>query len=434
MRSILSTARRLRLWFARMLGDPAGSTVVIIALALSAIIGFAGLGTETASWYLTKRSMQGAADTAAATAAAELAASSSATITQMRSAARSVASRYGFVNDTASTTVTVNNPPASGTYAACPSGSGFAGTNCYVEVIISQPQTALLSAGFMSSGPTISARAVALANTGATDPGCVISLSTQTGVDISVSGNAQMNFAGCALYDNASGSNALSVTGNGASITAKAAYVVGGVSGGSQVTTTDAVFTGVNPVGDPYASVPTPSYTSGHCDQGDFNGNGHPYKLNGGQTATLPPASFSGSVYVFCAGVDLTSNNATLTLRPGFVYVVDQGTLQVGGNSTLTQCGTTYTGPPVGPVYLPCTVGSVTQSGGITFFLTNHTGGNPATVSIPSNSTTNLTAPNTGTYSGLAFFQDRVACSSTCTSSLDGGANLDRKSTRLNSS
>src|SRR2546425_1482833 len=326
MRSILSPARPLRL-IRGMLGDPAGSTAVIIALALSAIVGFAGLGTETASWYLTKRSMQGAADTAAATAAAELAASSSATITQMRSSARSVASRYGFVNDTASTTVTVNHPPASGTYTACASGSGFAGTDCYVEVIISQPQTALLSAVFLSSGPTITARAVALANTGATDPGCVISLSTQTGVDISVSGNAAMNFANCALYDNASGSNALSVTGTGASITAKAAYVVGGVSGGSHVTTTDGTFTGVNPLADPYASVPTPSYTSGHCDQGDFNGSGHAYKLNGGQTVTLPPASFTGSTYVFCSGIDLTSNNAVLTLRPGFVYVVDQGTL-----------------------------------------------------------------------------------------------------------
>ncbi len=357
--------------------------------------------------------------------AAELAASSAATSTQMTSAARSVASRYGFVNGTASTTVTVNNPPASGTYAACASGSGFAGTNCYVEVIISQPQTALLSAVFLSSGPTITARAVALANTGATDPGCVISLSTQTGVDISVSGNAAMNFSGCALYDNASGANALTVSGNGASITAKAAYVVGGVSGGSQVTTTDGIFTGVNPVADPYASVPTPSYTSGHCDQGDFNGNGHPYKLNGGQIVTLPPATFSGSTYVFCSGIDMTSNNASLTLRPGFVYVIDQGTLQVGGNSTLTECGTTYVGPPAGPVYLPCTVGPVTQSGGVTIFLTNHTGGNPATVSIPSNSNTNLTAPNTGSTAGIAFFQDRVACSSTCTSTLDGGANFN---------
>src|SRR5438270_9837836 len=133
----------------RVLHDRSGAAAIILAIALSAIVGFAGLGTETASWYFIKRSMQGAADSAAATAAAELAASSSTTSTQMTSAARSVSSRFGFVNGTGSTTVTVNNPPASGGY-----------DNSYVEVIISQPQTPLLAAVFMSTGPTITSRAV----------------------------------------------------------------------------------------------------------------------------------------------------------------------------------------------------------------------------------------------------------------------------------
>ena len=126
MRSIFSTPHRLRLCFARLLGDRAGATVVIIALALSAIVGFAGLGTETASWYFIKRSMQGAADSAAATAAAELATNSSTTSSQMTSAARSIASTFGFVNGTGSTTVTVNNPPASGGYDSTLSRSSSA--------------------------------------------------------------------------------------------------------------------------------------------------------------------------------------------------------------------------------------------------------------------------------------------------------------------
>src|SRR5438105_15941104 len=184
MRSILSIPRRPLRLIRSVLGDPAGSTAVIIALALSAIVGFAGLGTETASWYLIKRSMQGAADTAAATAAAELAASSAATSTQMTSVARSVASRYGFVNGTSSTTVTVNNPPASGGY-----------DNSYVEVIISQPQTPLLSAVFMSSGPTITSRAVAHANKQAGDTGCVLALSGANVVDVSLNGGGSLNFS-----------------------------------------------------------------------------------------------------------------------------------------------------------------------------------------------------------------------------------------------
>jgi hypothetical protein len=84
----------------------------------------------------------------------------------MTSAAKSIAT-YGFVDGTASTTVAVNNPPATTTgLANC--SSPFAGFNCYVEVIVTQPQTPLLSGIFLSSGPTIEARAVALANTTAT--------------------------------------------------------------------------------------------------------------------------------------------------------------------------------------------------------------------------------------------------------------------------
>src|SRR6266536_5780836 len=61
--------------FARLVGDHAGATVVMLALSLSALAGAAGLGTEAASWYLTKRTMQGAADAAASAAALALASS-----------------------------------------------------------------------------------------------------------------------------------------------------------------------------------------------------------------------------------------------------------------------------------------------------------------------------------------------------------------------
>jgi hypothetical protein len=55
----------------RLARDRRGTVAVILALALFAIVGFAGLGTEVASWYYTKRAMQGAADSAASSAAAK---------------------------------------------------------------------------------------------------------------------------------------------------------------------------------------------------------------------------------------------------------------------------------------------------------------------------------------------------------------------------
>jgi hypothetical protein len=103
-------------------------------------------------------------------------------------------------------------------------------------------------------------------------------------------------------------------------------------------------YTGVNPIADPYGTVATPSYSSSQCDQGQLNGN-NGYKLsgngNGNTSATLPPNNFSGSVYVFCNGIDLTSANVSLTLRSGFTYVINKGSLAVGGNAQLTVNGAT---------------------------------------------------------------------------------------------
>src|SRR5947199_9229143 len=101
-----------------LLGDRAGATAIALALSLSGIVGVAGLGTEAASWYLTKRTMQGAADAAASTAAAALAAGVPSP--NFAPAAKSIAATYDFVDGSPGTTVTVNYPPLSGSYQSSP--------------------------------------------------------------------------------------------------------------------------------------------------------------------------------------------------------------------------------------------------------------------------------------------------------------------------
>jgi Flp pilus assembly protein TadG len=407
MRSILSTPRRLRLCFARLLGDRAGATAVIIALALSAIVGFAGLGTETASWYFIKRSMQGAADSAAATAAAELAASSSTTSDQMTHAARSVASRFGFANGTGSTTVTVNNPPASGGY-----------DSTYVEVVISQPQTALLSAVFLSSGPTITSRAVAHANKQATDDGCVVALSQQAGaIDVSTSGGPNLTFNSCAMYDNSPGSGALTMSGS-STINAAAAYIVGGISG-TGLTTTDGTYTGVNPLTDPYLNRSIPSYSvdlhSGHgCDQ---KNKVHVTSSNG--PMTFQPTTAGGN-YIFCNDLVVDAGQ-TINMCPG-IYILDTGTLQMAGNSTLN-------GPPTANIATLCPGDT---SGGVTIIFDNSSGGSPGVANISSSGANiNVIAPTSGSTAGLGFFQARLTCTGTgnnnngCMSTFTGASSLN---------
>src|SRR5256885_10680231 len=113
----------------RLLRTRSGATAVAVAFALAAVLGFAGLGTEAASWYYTKRNMQSAADAAAASAGANLAMTlqrgGSVSSSQFTTDAQSIAAKYGFVNGSNSTTVTAEYPPLSGTYS---------GNNTYLAV------------------------------------------------------------------------------------------------------------------------------------------------------------------------------------------------------------------------------------------------------------------------------------------------------------
>jgi len=99
----------------RFVRDRRGAAAVMLAIALSGIIGFAGLGSEVAAWYFTTRAMQGAADAAAESAAAELAAGtvsgSSVSSDQLTHTGRAVSATFNFSNGVSSTTVTVNHPP-----------------------------------------------------------------------------------------------------------------------------------------------------------------------------------------------------------------------------------------------------------------------------------------------------------------------------------
>src|ERR1043166_4963246 len=129
MGDILSGTRHPVAPVSGLLRDRSGATAVAVAFALTAVLGFAGLGTEAASWYYTKRNMQGAADAAAATAGANLAITlqrgGSASASQFTTDAQSVAAKYGFVNGSGNTVVTAEYPPSTGSYS---------GDNKYVAV------------------------------------------------------------------------------------------------------------------------------------------------------------------------------------------------------------------------------------------------------------------------------------------------------------
>jgi hypothetical protein len=122
--------------------------------------------------------------------------------------------------------------------------------------------------------------------------------------------------------------------------------------------------------------------------------------------------------YVFTGGVQV-DGGSTLNFCPG-TYYIDGGTLSLQGGAILNAPPTANTTPP-----MSSTLCGTNTTGGVTIILMNHTtGGNPANINFTANSIVNMTAPTSGTYSGVALFQERTTCSGNstqCANSLDGG-------------
>jgi Flp pilus assembly protein TadG len=340
----LSSARRTILRFA---GDQSGNYAIIGALLSPVLIGAAGLAVEGGLWVNQHQTMQGAADSAALSAAAQYGLNVNANLNDQ---AASVIATYGYVANGEITTITVNRPARSGNYTS---------NQKSVEVLITHKQDRLLSSIYNSQPVTITGRAVALPGSNGT--GCVLSLNATASGGISSKGNSAVGLTQCSIYDNSSNTSAL-VNGGTASISAESVNVVGDISGGSGITTTNGINKGVSPLSDPYANVAMP--TVGACDY-----NNKTYKT----TVTIDPG-------VYCNGIQLNAG-AVVTMNPG-VYIIDRGTLQIAGGATL-------------------------QGTGVTIFFTSSTGANYADATINGGATVAITAPTTGPLAGIAMFGDR---------------------------
>jgi hypothetical protein len=338
---LISSRSRMNLLVARFAREQCGNYTILAAVVLPVLVGVGGLGTEAGLWLYRQQTAQGAADLGAISAATAGGGSS-----RLVLEAQAIAASYGLINGLNGVSVTVNQPPQSGTHI---------GTAGAVEVIVKQPQARLFSALFGSQAISVSARAVAVGGS----PGCLLALDASAAGAISVQGSSQVNLKNCNLYDNSSSSTALSVGGSG-TLSAGAIDVVGSVSGTSSITAANGIATGAPAMADPYANAPFGSYSSLPC-------------LSAAGLSTLSPGRY-------CSGITLTAG-ANVTLNPG-IYYLDQGSLSIAGNATLT--GT-----------------------GVTLVFTSSTGTNWANAKISSNATINLTAPTSGATAGIVMFGDR---------------------------
>jgi Flp pilus assembly protein TadG len=298
-------APRMTLRLRDFRADQSGTIAVVTGLSATALIGFAALAVDVASWQTAQHAMQGAADSAAYSAGIAYNNNDGTNITTQ---AKAIAAGQGYVDGQNNVTVTVNQPPKSGNYT---------GTSTAIEVIVQQPQSRFLAGLFQASNPTVNARAVAKVS----NPSCILALDKTASSAISVSGSASIT-SNCDLSANSTSTSAISMSGS-STITTPCIQSSGGVSVTSGLTLTQctSATTHAAATADPYASVPAPT-ASGSCLTPATSGN---------------TVTFSAGYY--CSGISL-SGSKTATFQSG-VYYVD-GSFQLSGSATASGTDVTF--------------------------------------------------------------------------------------------
>jgi Flp pilus assembly protein TadG len=369
----------------KMRNDESGQMLVLVALSMTLLMGFMALAIDVGVLFRAKRNVQIVADAAAVAGALDFQYNQSAS--SAKTAAQTAATANGVTNGSDGAVVTINTPPA---------GGPNAGSKGFVEAIVTQPNPTVFAATFAAlfhgtsrSSITVAARAVA---GGSNNSGCVWALAT-SGADIALTGSGSISIPTCAIFDDSNSSNALQLTGSG-SITAKAIGVVGGYSDVGSGTINPTPVTGTAPASDPLASLAAPPVPTG---TGCINYTGQPIT-----PGCWNNVSFTGSVdhtipagnYVFNGGLSNTGSG-TLTLGAGN-YTINGNFQDTGSGSVNLGAGLYIVTGNLG-----LTGSGALNGAGVTFYTEGNT-------TVTGSSSVDLTAPTSGAYDGVLFFQSRT--------------------------
>jgi hypothetical protein len=261
-RSMLQSMRAIR-------SRRSGQVVVLASLALVAFMGMVAMAIDVGFLWATRRTMQTASDAAAVAGAEALSGGTSVSL-----ASAEAAGLNGFTTGNGST-ITVNNPPKSGSYS---------GNASYVEVIIAQAQPTFFMKVMGYKTTTVSTRSVSGSLAG---PAVVYALnSSSTSGAVTIPSGSSVKIPCSGIVSNSTSSSALSL-GSGASLTASSVGVVGGYSGGSISPTPK---TKIAPAADPLSSMACPTGNSCSRKSTQFSGT---CSINSSETCS--PCVYSGN-------------------------------------------------------------------------------------------------------------------------------------------
>ncbi len=350
-------------FFKRLREDKRGNVLAVVGAALPLLVGAAGLATDTIEWVLWKRQLQRAADSA----------SLAGVYTRIRS------------DDTEAVEGAVDTDLALNHHSGIGLRTGFPEVELLgddgdmtdrVQVVLEVQKALPFSSLFMTSPPIIRARAVAASVPGA-DEYCVVALErnpNRTGITIAGSTKISMN---CGFISLSPSANASAINnGNASQVTASVMATVGGLQHSTNwnIEKYDPY---VAPVDDPYKDInPTPADMSG-CP-------------NNPPAATEATQAPEGAATLCYSGITVASNR----------------TLDLGENKTIYLTGRNANTPA--NVVLHGTL----KCENCTIILTNKDASSTAkigTFDMQAQAKLDIIAQTSGTYKGIAVFQDRRA-------------------------
>lgn len=365
--------------FRRLWKDKRGNAIVIATAFLPVLVGSAGLATDTIQWALWKRQLQRAADSAA------------------------IAGVYDRVQNDGSTGETssavnkdlgLNQHTGMALLASYPKVTFPAddanGTN-QVKVELAVKKKLAFSGMFLEATPEIKATATAAAVSSAMEI-CMLGLEKRGSKSgIIIAGSAGVS-SDCSLFSNSPSTNQ-SIDKNGNPFVGAPSMGAVGAIQKSNSWDVDNYYPYSPEIGDPFKDI-NPSPSEMKC-AGKTQGNNWVSSTLDENTDLANAVDANGNK-ANCFSSMSVGSNKTLTLPPG-TYYINGGDAFIQGNLSCTAC---------------------------TIVLTNSNNSSTATIGkfkVNASSQINMTAPTTGTYAGIAIFQDRRAQDSSSAVNLING-------------
>lgn len=348
--------------------NESGNTLAIGAAAMPIIIGGAGLAIDTVQISLAKRELQRAADSAAIAGAYAINQNPSSTGTARTTFAQNGVTRDLQINndETLASAAIVENAPSVGAYA---------GDTNAVRVRLTTSKT-LSFFSFFNTGPAvINVEATArLVNEGNF---CLLSLEPGNAPGVTVGGNAELNL-GCGISTNSTSATAITATGS-SSVTASPIMAVGGVPAssnfhGSRLVPYSAVQL------DPLRNLPNPAPTN--CINPPASG---PHDT---VTLTTSSSGYNSADRSFCFNGWEVKGTINLNFAQPTIIYINGGELDFTSQATVTANNVTFVLTSTNATSNPASIASLKMNG-------------QADVTINS--------PTTGTYGGVAIYEDRRA-------------------------